>query len=353
MGTDAKGFKYPSVDHDKCISCGACLRVCPVNGNPDCTGLPHQCYAARMTDRVSQRGSSSGGAATAISKMIVEDGGVVYGCEADGLEVRHVRIDNVADLVRLRGSKYVQSDLQAIYRHMREDLKSGREVVFIGTPCQTAAIKKFAGNRRGNLLLVDLICHGVPSQQMLREHVRAVLRPCHAGTVERISFRNGKDYNFRIVAGGSEVWSADAWGDEPRRDLYFTAFLEGLTHRAGCYNCGFARAERVSDITIGDFWGLGDDHPFPEDSNLGTSLMLVNTEKGKELVRSLSGGMTLVPRSVEEAVAGNSQLRHPVRFTRSARVFNRLYPMFRFDTALRLTYKLRDISVVVKRMVRR
>lgn len=348
MKPDALGFLYPKVDHDRCIECGVCEKVCPVEASQALCQYPKKCYAARWNNASKLRFSTSGGAATAICELIIRDGGVAYGCSAEGLVVRHIRVDNIADLSLLQGSKYVQSEIQNIYPRVKADLVSGRKVVFIGTPCQAHGLKKYLRKDYDGLLLVDIICHGVPSQKMLADHARHVGR---GQMIDRISFRSGNDYVLRLSSGANELWRVDYW-KEPERDMYYKGFMMGLIYRPSCYECRFARPERYSDITIGDFWGLKDKSLFSADGSLGTSAVLAVTEKGERFVSSLGQEMTMYERDVAEAVGGNTQLRHPMRRQKASRIFCMLYPVIKFDAALGLALRCGDLASCAKKIVK-
>ena len=339
MREDRLGFEYPVVDESACVSCGLCLKTCPVAGSPD-LAYPMSAYAARSIDDRDYLTSSSGGAASVLSRHMIKSGGVVYGCASDGTDVRHVRVDRLDDLPRLKGSKYVQSSLSGVFDPLKQDLKDGRDVLFIGTPCQVAAVRRYAGKLSDKLYLVDLICHGVPSRKMLKEHVACVSggRP-----VDKMSFRNGNRFELTLASAGEVLYRADN-----DRDMYYNVFLRGLSNRDGCYGCLFARPERGSDITIGDFWGIDTkSHPLPFDCDSGLSVMLPVTGKGKRLVEMISCDMKIEGRSVEEAVNGNSQLRKPTRNTFRGRLLRYLYAHgLSFDAAVRISLfdkKLRDI----------
>lgn len=333
MKLDKYGFLYPSVDESVCIECGACERVCPFPAAETDLKRPINAYAAWVKDDDDHRRSASGGAAYAISRNILEAGGVVYGCAAEGIDVRHIRVDSLNDLPLLQGSKYVQSDVRGLFSKVRKDLKDGRKVVFIGTPCQVAGLRKFIRVLPDNLLLVDLICHGTPSQQMLREHIAHVVP---GKKIDKMTFRKGNDFKFILSENGSVVWTADLW-NEPMKDMYYRGFIQGVTYRKSCNICSFGRAERVSDITIGDFWGLKAKDLFPNPENMGTSVVMPITEKGARMVESIRKTMSMVERPLQEAIDGNDQLRHPVPLRRSAKLFFKLYPLIPFDYAVWLS----------------
>lgn len=339
MQEDRLGFEYPVVDESACVSCGLCLKTCPVAGSPD-LAYPLKAYAARSIDDGDYLTSSSGGAASVLSRHMIKSGGVVYGCASEGTDVRHVRVDRLEGLPGLKGSKYVQSRLSGVFEPLKQDLEDGRDVLFIGTPCQVMAIRRYAGKLSDKLYLADLICHGVPSGKMLKEHVASVSggRP-----VGKLSFRNGNQFELALASGEEVIYRADS-----SRDMYYNVFMRGLSYRNGCYRCLFARPERGSDITIGDFWGIDTrSHPLPFDCNSGLSVMLPVTDKGKRLVEMVSCDMKIEGRSVEEAVNGNSQLRCPTRNSFRGRILRQLYAHgLSFGTAARISLldkKLRDI----------
>ena len=296
MIADAKGFHYPKVDTTACVDCGACKKVCPFEEENIKLNIPLTAYAAWNKDREEYLASSSGGAAHVFSSYIIRQGGVVYGCTSEGMHIRHIRVDSLSNLFKLQGSKYVQSDVRGkwIPEH---------------------------------LYLVDLICHGVPSQQMLNEHIHHILKT----SAEQLSFRKGQLFRIEITSRCGTVYSSEPYGD-----TYFRAFLDGISYRKSCYHCPFARKERVSDVTIGDFWGLQDAASLPLEISEGISVLLPSSEKGKSLIAAAKSDMWIYERSVEEAVEGNTQLYRPVHNGLSARLLSMLYPYFPFDKAVRI-----------------
>lgn len=248
MREDRKGFFYPFVNSDLCIECGLCVKVCPFIKENNKYSWPITAYAAWNTEREAYLKSSSGGVAFVLSKFILENDGVVYGCSSNGLDISHIRVDNIHDIYKLQGSKYVQSNVHGIFAKVKQDIKKNYKVLFIGTPCQVAGLKNYIMKVPENLFLIDIICHGVPSQKMLKEHVHHILGERH---IERISFRNGTDYVLKIYSDEGLSYEAKYW-----KDLYYKAFIDGITYPSNCYHCPFACEKRVGDITIGDFWGL-------------------------------------------------------------------------------------------------
>ncbi len=317
---DMMGHRYPTVDAVQCIDCGVCLKVCPVE-HPSLLFEPQKVIAAWRTDEYLRERSSSGGVASALAEDVVAHGGVVYGCAfVPPFSFRHIRCITKEALNALRGSKYVQSDTSGIYRQIYDDLKAGREVLFIGTPCQAAAVRNcFPKHTR--LFIVDLICHGVPSQRLLRESLPGDFMSLQ---VDQMVFRTGTKYHFSAKNGISTVFSRPL-----SRDLYMKGFFTALYYRDSCYSCHFARTARAGDLTLGDFWGVNLSE-FTTEESKGISLCMVNTEAGEMLLKRISKDIKQFERPLAEAVAGNGQLSHPMPRTLRARLFQWLYPKLGF-----------------------
>lgn len=331
MVEDAQGFVYPQVDSSVCVECGMCEKVCPFEVTNLSLRSPLKAYAAWNKNRQEHLASSSGGAAYVFSSYILNKGGVVYGCTADGIDVRHIRVENHSELPKLQGSKYVQSNVCGLFKEVKIDLKNGKPVLFIGTPCQVAGLKNYIKHIPEHLYLVDLICHGVPSQHMLHDHIQHVAK---GRKIQQISFRKGNDFTISLRATNFN-YNANVWKD-PYKDLYMKGFMDGMIYRSSCYQCPFASPSRVSDMTIGDFWGLKNAELLPKESKEGISLLLPMTDKGLNLIHAVENNLYISERSVDEAVNGNTQLRHPSIQGRRSRLFNILYPILSFDTAMNI-----------------
>jgi len=297
------GHVYPHIDISSCINCKLCERVCQVN-SPIKLAQPIKAYAGKHREESAYVSSTSGGATDALSCFFLQKGGIVYGCvESSGVKVYHKRIDSLEDVKLIKGSKYAQSDIDKAYVLVKDDLISGKEVLFFGTPCQVAGLKSFLRKDYDNLYTVDLICHGTPSQEFLRNYVKKKTK--NLGVY--VSFRKGNDYLMQIFDNSSkELYKYNLWKSR-YKDLYFNTFIDGYTSRDSCVHCNYASPNRCSDITIGDFWGLSDD--LKEEFKNGCSCILPITEKGDNLISSIN--MILYNRSVDEAIKGNDRLRAP------------------------------------------
>lgn len=338
---DKLGHMQPTIDHDRCVDCGACQRVCPAN-HPLELHKPLRAYAGWDKNEDEYISSTSGGAASAFARFIIRQGGVVYGCAMlPNIEARHIRVDKIADISKLKGSKYVQSTIDKIYNFVRNDLRQGRKVLFIGTPCQVAGVKSYVGEKYSeDLYTVDLICHGTPPLSFLQKHI---LKKTNGIIPDTILFRKGA-YLLLLLLREKELYRSSLFGQR-YEDIYYNAFFDGFTYRDSCNTCRYAQPHRVSDVTIGDFWGLREDLPFPHPH--GCSVLLPTTDKGMELLEGIRDEFFLFERSVDEAVAGNDQLRHPKEADFRIKMFKRIQPAIGIEMA----YRLCMIDKIIRRKI--
>ena len=320
------GHIYPKIDQARCIDCKNCRRVCPALNEYN-QKYPAAAYAGLINKKDDYLTSTSGGAAQALSIHTINQGGVVYGCASlPEAKIEHIRVDNISELKLLQGSKYVQSEAWKINTELKKDVKSGKPVLFIGTPCQCAAIKSLFKEQPENLTLVELICHGVPSQKFLRDWL--IDQGINLSLINRMWFRTSEGYQLVAYKRCGEKYSPLYKSIDIFRpgckDLYMKTFMYGYTFRPSCYKCKFARPERVADITIGDFWGLGKAGPTEEnpEHKEGISVILPTTRKGIEQIEKIKDIISLYPRPIEEAIKGNHQLQHPTEYTVDKRIFN-------------------------------
>lgn len=344
------GHLFPRIDQAICIDCGFCQKNCPAI-HPVEQIPPLTAYAAWSRNDDDYKSSTSGGAASVLSQHVISKGGVVYGCAMlPDIDVRHIRVNDVSDLYKLKGSKYVQSNVTDIYLQLHKDVKDGSLVLFIGTPCQVAAVKNMFKEQPENLILVDLICHGVPSLHMLRQHIKNVADYSH---YDKVLFREGNGILLVVVVEGKEVYRR--FFNRPRyKDFYINSFFDGYTYRDSCYSCRYACPDRASDITIGDFWRLGKSVPadyIPEHPH-GISVMLPSSDKGKKLIETISSSMNIFERSVEEAVDCNDQLRAPTKLTRRKILFRYLFPIIG-KSSYRITVMDKYLKYNIKRLIKK
>ena len=339
MEQDREGFLYPVIHPERCVRCGHCTAVCPVLHRRPQAPLPAAFAAWNRDDQV-RKDSTSGGVFTALAEYVLEGGGVVFGAALDGRQhLRHIACFRKEDLWRLRGAKYVQSDLTGIYREVREALKS-RQVLFSGTPCQVDGLYRFLGERPENLTTCDLVCHGVPSPGVWENMVDSIQR--HKGRELRaVRFRNKvtgwKNSHFTTVYEDGTVDTAPLFATE-----YGRAFGRALFLRPSCHRCQYTNLNRPGDFTLGDFWGLKADE-LPEQQEKGVSLLLVNTAHGSHIFDQLPLSRQAFP--VERAVSGNPRLASAVSQPADRAAFFAAYALEPFERVRKRFFSLPPLPV--------
>lgn len=288
MVSDEEGFWYPQVNKEKCIDCGLCEKVCPIihKWQPD-NSRTTTAMAAINTNEEIRLKSSSGGLFTLIAENIIDQGGVVFGAAFtdDFKSVRHICVDNIADLDKLRGSKYVQSKIGDTYKQAKEYLDNGRMVLFTGTPCQIGGLYSYLRKPYENLFTQDIICHGVPTPMMWEKYVEEHERKT-SSKANKVTFRNKKNgWKAYSVFIGFE--NRKQYLKEHSADIYIRAFLSDICLRPSCSDCQFKGIKRQADVTLADFWGIQNVMPEMDDDK-GTSLVLVHSDKGRGLLDELS-----------------------------------------------------------------
>ena len=347
------GHLYPKINKQKCVDCKMCQKVCPARNTKPLSN-PLTAYAAFAKSESEYKSSTSGGMAASLSQYIVSIGGAVYGCivdnsskNADSLDIRHIRVTEREKLYRLKGSKYVQSRISDIITQLIDDVKTGIPVLFIGTPCQVAAIRNLFKTEPDNLYLVDLICHGTPSLSLLKKHI---FQKIGNKEFDDVKFRDENSMYVQLLLRGKIIYKQSL--SNPRyKEEYFNAFFDGYTYRESCYSCQFATSKRISDITIGDFWGLGNKIDCSEilPHEHGISVVLPVTEKGEYLVEKIRHQLNIYERPLEEAITGNDQLQYPKRQDRQIKIFRKISVVLPFHAA----YKITIIELKLERFVRR
>lgn len=287
MLEDDEGFPYPIVDKENCINCGLCEKVCPVIQQGE-EHFPLNVYAARNKNEDIRMQSSSGGVFTLLAEEIIRNNGVVFGARFDdNWEVEHGYVGTIEKLSVFKGSKYVQSRMGSCYQKAKEFLEKGKTVLFSGTPCHIAGLRNYLVKNYDNLLMVDCLCHGVPSPMIWRKYLaeECISLNMQPSSISSVFFRNKKygwnGYSFAIESiGGTWVYSSRY------KDLFLLGMQERLFLRPICHSCPFRNQKSGSDITLGDFWGIEkSDVTFSDDK--GTSMVLVNTEKGRKIFETV------------------------------------------------------------------
>ena len=367
---DSEGFLYPQVDEETCIKCGLCEKVCPILNQAD--KLPVQeVLAVKNPDEEERMNSASGGVFLPLAREVINKGGVVFGAVYDdSWEVHHVYAEKIEDVYPMMGSKYLQSKIENSYKEAERFLKQGREVMFVGSPCQIAGLRTFFRNKEyPNLLAVDFLCHGVPSPGVWRRY----LAETYGGYVAReqgrlqatagknsvllsslnatspigdIKFRDKRESGwkkFRFVvrqksaskADQNSVLLSDIYCDNP----YMRGFLNDLYLRESCYHCPARGFSSKSDITIGDFWGVHKLNMDDMNDQKGLSIMTVNSLNGKQIFDKLSNSLMFRELTFMQAIESNPNLLHIAK--KDQKKINK------FIKQLKTTYFEKSIDIVL------
>ena len=308
------GFLYPEIDESKCVNCRLCEKVCAFNfGYDTSNNYPEPIvYGARHknVDEIMQ--SRSGATFAALSDYVLSKGGVVYGAGyTDHFRVVHKRAETTIERDELRGSKYVQSDVRGIFNQVKKDLKNNRLVLFTGTPCQVASLKAFTGKSLlKNLLLVDIVCHGVPSPLIWDDYLKLIEQDNNC-KITKVDFRDKKTFGWKEHYESFLLENRDAIKtDTFSKKLFYSHIIL----RPSCSNCKYCNLNRPSDITLADFWGWEKTNSSFNKDDKGANLVLINTPRGEELFGKISQQLNIIEVDINNAMQPNliapSQL-HP------------------------------------------
>lgn len=361
---DKEGFLYPIVDKNTCIDCGLCEKVCPII-TPNEPREPLKVYAAKHKDDEIRMKSSSGGIFTLLAEQIIDEGGVVFGARFDEYwEVMHDYTETKEGLAVFRGSKYVQSRIGNTFQQAENFLKQGRKVMFTGTPCQIAGLKRFLRKEYENLLAIDFVCHGVPSPKVWRMYLDETLARQGIGKntvlshamlrrkfIRSIDFRSKstgwKKYSFALM-----LTKASADGEENsvflstvfEENLFMQAFLNDYILRSSCYQCYHKSGRSGADITIGDFWGIC--NAIPEfDDDMGTSLLILYVLEKAQIERMTEIDIREV--TLNEGIDGNYAYENSVQLPELKRLYWLFYEkkvnILSYPVAYRIIRKLSKI----------
>lgn len=305
---DHEGFWYPRVAQDKCVRCGKCVTHCPSLKKLEFGNYTQpKVYAAWNTDQQIRMESTSGGVFTALAEAVLQNGGYVVGaCYDESLSIHHRIISSREEIVSLRQSKYAQSRIDDVLTQVKQLLQQQKMVLFCGTPCQSAGLQQFLGKVYPNLYCCDFICRGVISPKVYQKFLEDMCPDRNTG-VDKVHFKN-KDFGWNRFSTKLTFHDGSVYQKDRNEDYYMRGYLRhNLYLRPSCHQCEYKSLPRVSDISLGDFWGIGSYDP-SLDNEMGTSVVLVNSQKGVVLLELASKDLFLNRRTLDEVRRGNSCL---------------------------------------------
>lgn len=347
MEVDDEGFFYPDIANDLCVECGACKRVCQIHSDyKPFHSAPKYIYGAKNRNRSLLTKSSSGGVFIELAKYIISKNGIVYGVAySESFEVIHTKAESIEECYSFMGSKYVQSNLNNVFKEIREELKLNRLVLFSGTPCQVWGLKKFLNNKTDNLITIDLICHQVPSPLMFKEYVSYLQKKIGASVVgvnmkdktigwghqkSRVYFSNGTElFNHKL----SNLWDK----------LYYSLLIT----RPVCHHCKFTNFQRVGDITIGDYVFVEKHFPDFFDKE-GVSLVFVNNDKGEDAFSNIKALFEI--QETNESLCIQPMLEHPFDANSKRAQFWGAYKKKGFDFVIKKYLSQNKIDNLIRKI---
>ena len=335
MREDKEGFLQPHIDAKTCISCHKCEKTCPIVSPITIpTDFETQAYAAINKDEAIRMRSSSGGMFHTLAKWTIEQGGVVFGARFnDQWEVVHDYTETLEGIEPFMRSKYVQSRIGDTFKQAKQFLEQGRQVLFVGTPCQIGGLKAYLHKEYDNLLMVDFICHGVPSPKIWKKYVEETVR---GDKLLSFNFRDKSDgwnSNQCIIAATTTTITRAKLMDNP----FFRGFRKEIYLRPSCYMCQFRTYHRISDFTIADFWGVDQRCPSMYD-NKGTSIVFIHTQLAQNVFKDLSDGLHTKIQSREDATCGNPGMdyENPEQSPITRKLFYIAYHLVSFRCAMQI-----------------
>lgn len=318
MVEDEEGFRYPKLNFSLCVNCGLCRSVCPYEHTPTMREDNKYAFGGYNNDPATRFESTSGGAFSAIVDAFCDNNYVIFGAEAKGLLVFHSYITDKRELGKFRKSKYSQSIIGSSYRDAKEFLTQGKKVLFSGTPCQIAGLLSFLRNtNQEKLLTVEVVCEGVPSPLYVKKLDKHISQK-YGSAIETIDYRykgksilsHGKwDFQNMLlkIRGEKRVLVKDRWFNP-----FWSIWLQHLMSRPSCYECKFATKGRTADITLGDLWGVHLYCPELYGKNGGSSLVVCNTEKGKQVFEKAQGKMFGHELNFDDALKYQGPMRNHI-----------------------------------------
>lgn len=359
MIQDSNGFRRPAINDANCINCGMCQRYCPVNHNNETKKNPNEtptpyAYINPKTDVI--KDSSSGGAFSAFAEYIISLGGAVFGAAYDcDFHVEHECITSTDSLARLRGSKYVESDLKDSFTQVKSYLDKCIPVLFTGTPCQIAGLYASLHYKEyGNLYTMELLCHGVPSAKVFDEYITWLQKT--KGKITSYSFRDKSKWGWGNWGSYSYI---DHNSGKMKKvlfpvvsDYYYSLYFKENNFRESCYRCPYANLERAADITVGDFWGIEKVNPNLPSQN-GVSVITVNTKKGSNLFKMSKCADNSIPVKIDDVIRFNPTITRATVRPESRNNFYVQFNRLGFEKTARIYCKLHYVFPIISRYIPR
>lgn len=333
-----EGFLYPVVEQSRCVDCGLCGKVCPVEHRPEGREIA-AVYGVQHRDEAILKGSSSGGVFRLLADHVIGEGGCVVGCKwGDGNRPVLAVAESVQELLPMQGSKYLSSDTNTVYSQVKQRLEAGQRVLFTGAPCQCAGLLNYLRKPYENLITADFLCHGMPSQQIFDAYIDDLEN--RLGTkVYDIHFRDksvrgwGMAFSYRYQKGGREKKICNVGWTDP----YLHGFIQGYFYRYSCYECPFRGGSRFTDLTFCDYWGVEKKHPSLP-SHKGVSAVSVNSQKGAALWGALAEQAHWIATEKSYVAADNPSLTEDAKETIPP-IRQQIYGMVRRDGWRRVARK--------------
>lgn len=303
MEENNEGFKYPVIDKNKCIDCDLCKKTCPVLNTKSNESID-KCYVGYNKNSEERLSSSSGSIFSLVANTILDENGIVIGAAFDKNNVlRHIAINKKKELYKLKGSKYLQSELDNIFTYVKDNVDN-KKILFVGTPCQVSGLKAFLRKDYDNLICIDLFCHGVPSPKLFNKYIKELEHRFN----DKLEF-----FNFRDNTSGWDSYSYTAkfknntFTELASNNNYSKLFLSDIALRESCYNCNFKLGNKYSDITLGDFWGIKNCMPDMYNKE-GVSAIIINSQKGLTVLNAISEHLIIKECSKDDIVKYNKSL---------------------------------------------
>lgn len=348
MKIDNEGFWYPKVNRDKCINCNSCKRVCPVINTQSKNKFNTIAYACKNKNEEMRLNSSSGGVFSSLCEYVISNNGIVFGAAFnEKFQVEHMEAATLQECIKFRGSKYVQSKVEENYNKAKTYLEEGKLVLFSGTQCQIKGLNLFLRKKYDNLICIDIVCHGVPSPLVFNKY-KENLKNKYNSEIKSINFRDKSKgwkqykYKFEFIDGKMEQ-------KKFYDNIYSKGFLSNLYLRPSCYSCKAKNFKNNSDISLADYWGVQNKHPEFDDDK-GTSLILINSEKGRDIFNNISMNLDVIKTDLNYAILNNPCIVKPVDYNKRRDNFFNKINSIELEKNIQKNIKVRFPKKIIKKV---